>query len=150
MTAFGNLSRRERVLLVGALPLLVVFAGYRFGWQPLQEARTAREAEIASYRFVTQAAAGVGTRPIAVEDDGAAPFAARVTRSAESAGLSLRRLEPEGDRLRVAIEDEHFAELVLWIADLEAEQDVTLAAIEVDRRLAPGTVSARLLLEEAQ
>ena len=149
MTIFGTMSRREQALLLVALQIVLTFAGYRFGWQPLKDLRAARQAEIAGYRFVAQAAAGATARPVAFEEEDA-PFAARVTQSAESAGLSLRRLEPEGDRLRVAIEDEHFAKLVLWIADLEAEQDVTLAAIEIDRRLAPGTVSARLLLEAAR
>lgn len=147
MTFLANLSGRERVLLLVALPLVLIFAGYQFGWEPLQELRASLQAEIAGYRFVAQSAAEVGTRPAAVEEPDGAPFAARVTQSAEAAGLSLRRLEPEGDRLRVAIEDAHFAQVVLWIADLEAERDVTLAAIELDRRIAPGTVSAQLLLE---
>lgn len=147
MKAFETLSGRERALLFVALPVVVIFAGHQFAWQPLQELRAAREAEIASYRFVAQSAAEAGTQITPVKEEDAAPFAARVTQSAEAAGLSLRRLEPEGDRLRVAIEEAPFAQVVLWIADLEAEQDVLLAAIEIDRRIVPGTVSARLLLE---
>ena len=147
MKVFETLSVRERALLLVAFPIVVIFAGHQFAWQPLQELRASREAEIASYRFVAQSAAETGTQITPVEEEDAAPFAARVTQSAEAAGLSLRRLEPEGDRLRVAIEEAPFAQVVLWIADLEAEQDVLLAAIEIDRRLVPGTVSARLLLE---
>jgi type II secretory pathway component PulM len=127
----------------------MLLAGFRFGWQPLQDLRATREAEIVNYRLVAEAAAQTGTQALAVEPD-PIPFAARVTRSAEAAGLDLRRIEPEGERLRVAVEDTPFADLVLWIADLEAEQDVTLSAIELDRRIAPGTVSARLLLETSR
>jgi general secretion pathway protein M len=147
MKAFESLSFRERALLFVAFPVVAIFAGHQFAWLPLQELREAREAEIASYRFVAQSAAKAGTQIAPVEEADAAPFAARVTQSAEAAGLSLRRLEPEGDRLRVAIDEAPFAQVVLWIADLEAEQDVLLAAIEIDRRIVPGTVSARLLLE---
>lgn len=148
MRALMNLSMRERVLLLLVLPAVLLLAGYRFGWQPLQNLRVLREAEIASYRRIAQAAAQVEA-PIVAEVPNLTPFAARVTQSAEAAGLELRRIEPEGERIRVAVEDAPFAQVVLWISDLEADRDVTLSAIELDRRIAPGTVSARLLLEAA-
>jgi general secretion pathway protein M len=153
MIGRGRLSGRERALILVGLPLVLIFAGYRLGWQPLEDLRAARGAEIAGYRFVAEAVAEVGPQPAAVEDaveDDEAPFAARVTQSAEAAGLALSRLEPEDERLRVTVEDAPFASVVLWIADLEGERNVTLAAIELDRRIAPGTVSARLLLEAAR
>jgi general secretion pathway protein M len=147
----GRLSGRERALILVGLPLVLIFAGYRLGWQPLEDLRAARGAEIAGYRFIAEAVAEVGPRPAALEDDEEEPpFAARVTQSAEAAGLALSRLEPEDERLRVTVEDAPFASVVLWIADLEGERNVTLAAIELDRRIAPGTVSARLLLEAAR
>ena len=144
-----TLSARERVLVLLILPAVLLLAGLRFGWQPLQEVRAAREAEIATYRLVGHAAAQAGAQAPAAELD-PMPFAARVTQAAEAAGLELRRIEPEGERLRVAVEDASFAQVLLWIADLEAERRVTLAAIELDRRTAPGTVSARLLLEPSR
>jgi len=156
MSALSTLSPRERLLILLVLPLALLFIGYRFGWQPLDAARDAREAEIASYRLVAvtagEVAAQAAARPqgAALEEPDAEPLAARVTASAEAAGLSLIRLEPEGDSLRVAVADAGFAQVALWISDLEAERDVTLGAIEMDRRTAPGTVSARLLLEPAR
>lgn len=150
MNALANLSPRERALILIVLPLVLLFAAYRFAWLPLNDLRAAREAEIASYRLVAQAASEAGAMPSIPEAPDAAPFAARVTQSAEAAGLSLSRLEPEGDRLRVLVAEAAFAQVVLWISDLEAEEDVTLAAIELDRRTVPGAVSARLLLEPAR
>lgn len=151
MSALSNLSARERALLLLVLPLVLLLAGWRFGWVPLEALRESREAEIATWRLVAEAAsaASTGPGPEAAPVD-AAPFAARVTSSAEAAGLSLSRLEPEGDRLRVTVEEAPFAQVVLWISDLEAEQGVLLAAIEMDRRTAPAAVSARLLLEPAR
>jgi general secretion pathway protein M len=150
MNALANLSPRERALVLVVLPLALLFAAYQFAWLPLNDLRGAREAEIAGYRLVVQTASEAGTAPAAPESPDAAPLAARVTQSAEAAGLSLSRLEPEGDRLRVLVAEATFAQVVLWISDLEAEEDVTLAAIELDRRTAPGAVSARLLLEPAR
>ena len=149
MRVVSELSGRERVLLLLVLPAVLLLVGFRFGWEPLRDLRVAREIEIANYRLVTQAAAQARTQAPAAEPD-STPFAARVTQGAEAAGLELRRIEPEGERLRVAVEDAPFAQVLLWIADLEAERRVTLAAIELDRRIAPGTVSARLLLEPSR
>lgn len=148
MSPLFNLSGRERALLFFALPVALLFTGYRFGWQPLDAMRASREGEIAAYRLVAQSAALAGAQPLARREEAeTVPLAARVTQSAEAAGLSLRRIEPEGDRIRVLVEDAGYAQVVLWIAELEAERQVTLAAVELDRRIAPGTVSARLLLE---
>lgn len=151
MTVLPTLSPRERVLIFLALPLLLVLVGFRWGWQPLQDLRAAREAEIATLRLVALAADAAASQPaFDSQDQGASePLAARVTASAEAAGLSLSRLEPEGERLRVVLAEAGFAQVVLWVSDLEAEEDVVLAAIELDRRTVPGTVSARLLLDPA-
>ena len=118
------------------------------GWVPLAEVRAAREAEIAGYRLVAEAASGAGAAPLAAQGE-AAPLASRVTASAEAAGLSLSRLEPEGEALRVAVAEAGFAQVVLWLSDLEGE-DVLVSAVEMDRRTAPGAVTARVLLEDAR
>jgi general secretion pathway protein M len=39
---------------------------------------------------------------------------------------------------------------MLWMSDMEANFAVRVAAIELDRRPAPGAISARLLLEDMQ
>lgn len=148
MSALASLSTRERVLLLLVLPLVVLVAGWRLAWVPLSDARAAREAEIAGYRMVAEAASRAGAAPLAASAD-AAPLATRVTASAEVAGLSLSRLEPEGERLRVAVAQAGFAQVILWLADLEGE-DVLVSAVEMDRRTAPGAVSVRVLLEDAR
>ena len=148
---FTNLSLRERVMIAGAAPLVVLLIAWQFVWQPLQTHRAALAEEIAAYRLITQAALVRAADPApALAPLPVVPIATRVTQSADSAGLQLRRLAPESDGLRVTLEDAGFAAMVLWIADLEVAQRVRVAAIEVDRRPAPGVVSARILLEDAR
>lgn len=150
MTAwFARLTLRERVMIVAVVPLAALLALFQFAWVPLQDARAARLAEISAYRLVTAAAVRRATNP---EPEAAPalvdPIAARVTQAADSAGLQLRRLEPEGTGLRVTLDDVQFSDLMLWLADMETTFAVRVAALEVDRRTAPGVVSARLLLED--
>ncbi len=148
MKAFNALSTREKILILAVLPLVALFAGYRFVWQPVQAARSEARAEIAAYRLVTDTAAlaqrGEAPAPRAINDT---PIATRITRSAEAAGLSLRRIEPDGQGSRVTLDDTPFATVLTWLADLEQTDAVTVRALEIDRRPEPGIVSARLLLE---
>lgn len=150
MTAwFMRLTLRERVLIAALAPLAILLVLFRFAWNPLQDARTARQSEIASYRLLTTVAARRAADPAPeatpLPTD---PIATRVTQSADAAGLQLRRLEPEGAGLRVTLDDVTFGALLLWLSEMETTQTVRLTAMEIDRRQAPGVVSARLLLED--
>ncbi len=148
MTVLDRLSARERVLLGAILPLALIVAGYRLAWSPIEVARAARSDEIARYRMVAMAADHRDTAAPAAAPVDRGPLATRITRSADAAGLSLRRLEPDGTMLRVSIDEAAFADVMGWLAALETEEGVRVAAIQMDRRLAPGAVSAQITLEE--
>lgn len=146
---FNRLTWRERFLLVAIMPLAALLTLFQFAWLPFQTARTARLAEISSYKLVTAAATRrAANRAPEVAPKPVDPIATRVTQGAESAGLQLRRLEPEATGLRVTLDDVQFSDLVLWLSDMQSTFAVRVAAIEIDRRTAPGVVSARLLLED--
>ncbi|MEO0913172.1 MAG: type II secretion system protein GspM, partial [Pseudomonadota bacterium] len=81
-----RLNARERLLLALAAPLLLLLAGYHFGWQPVAEARAGLQAEIMRYGQIAALAEGSGGRPTLRRST--APLAERATRSAETAGLS--------------------------------------------------------------
>ena len=142
------MTARERLLLGLALPAVLVGAGYQLAWTPIEASRAEARAEIAAWRQLRAAAARAGgpAPEIALPDRG--PLGPRVTRSAEGFGIAPSRLEPEGERLRVVIDEAPWEDLVLWIAAMESDEGLRLAAAEVDRRAAPGAVSARLTLEE--
>ncbi len=148
MKSFAALSSREKILILAVLPLVALFAGYRFVWLPVQAARVGARADIAAYRVVIDTAAlaqrGDAPAPRAINDT---PIATRITRSAEAAGLPVRRIEPDGQGSRVTLDDTPFATVLTWLSDLEQVDGVTVSAIEIDRRPEPGIVSARLLLE---
>ncbi|UWR29082.1 type II secretion system protein M [Sulfitobacter sp. W002] len=147
MTGFDRLSRREKLLIALVIPLALLVALYRFAWMPLQAGEAQARADIAAYRLVQDTAALAAQTKIAptapINDT---PLATRITSSASAAQLTLRRIEPENDGIRVTLDDTPFATLLLWLADLEEQHDVTLEALEIDRRPAPGVISARLLL----
>ena len=142
MTGFDRLSRREKYLVALVIPLALLVALYRFVWMPLQLAEAQARADIV--QDTASLAARAEIAPTAPVND--PPLATRITSSASAAQLTLRRIEPEGDGIRVTLDDTPFATLLLWLSDLEEQHDVILEALEVDRRPAPGVISARLLL----
>jgi general secretion pathway protein M len=145
-------SPRERALLLVGLPVVFLAAGYQAVWAPLTEARSAAHEEISAYRTITSAVDAARDRPQtarpAVAD--ARPIATRVTASAQDASVSLRRLEPEGEALRVTIDDTAFTDIVTWLSALESEASVRIISMEMDRRPEPGVVATRLTLGEAR
>ena len=156
MSAFARLEGRERLLVVGVLPLALLAALWTLAYRPLDERREETRRRIADYRAITIAATRLapvdGTAPVPSAPDTAAPersIAARVTLAAEGAGLPLSRLEPDGEQLRLVLQDVAFPILIEWLHDLEATHSVRLVAIEADRRVAPGTVSVSMTLEDA-
>lgn len=151
MSALSRLNPRERMLVFVVLPVALILALIWFVWLPLNEHRRSLGAEIANYRLVEASARAAAARPATQRPEllqDRAPLAARVTRSAEAAGLLLRRLEPDGGLLRVTIDEAAFDAVILWISDLETDEAVGVVAIEAERRTEPGVVSLRLTLEE--
>ena len=151
MNWFMALTLRERVLLIMVLPLAAIALSYQYAWKPLNETHKRYTSDIASYRLVTDTAALAKqpatqstSVPIPAQND--VPLATRITSSGEAAGIVLRRIEPEGDGIRVTLADTSFAQLTLWLAEMEQDLAVVVTAIEIDRRPEPGTVSARILL----
>ena len=151
MTILGNLNPRERFLMLFALPVMMAAALFNYVWAPVSAQRAATQVEIAGYRMIVETEArtrDIGQMaPVAATPDG--PIAPRVTRSAQAHGLTLSRLEPDADLLRVSVETARFGDVIDWIATMETTQGIRLTAIEIDRRPEPGTVAARLTLEPA-
>ena len=147
---FDALTGRERALLLAVLPLVVIALGYFGLWQPVQAARAGYVAQIDAYTQVSATIAALQDQPTTPHPvENTLPLSTRITQSADAAGLELRRLEPEGDRIAVTLDNAAFASVILWLSDLEVGQSVVLVQIDMDRRVEPGTVSARLVLEAA-
>jgi general secretion pathway protein M len=133
-------SPRERALLAGLAALAV--AGLFFGLvqRPLAAERDRALAEIVRLDATLAAARAAGPAPVAA----AAP--ASPADAAAAHGLTIQRIEPEGARTRIAFEDAAFADLLAWIATVEAGGG-RVAALELVRRPAPGMVAATVTLE---
>jgi type II secretory pathway component PulM len=137
-------SRRERALLAAMAVALAAWLLALGVAQPLLAARAGALAAIARHEAALarlEALPEGGPAPAA--SDGR-PVAAILTGSAPDYDLTIRRIEAEGDGARLEIDDAGFAEIVLWIDELERDHGLRAVAVEMDRRPEPGVVSARL------
>jgi general secretion pathway protein M len=135
---------RERVLLavlalsVAAYALVVGIA------QPLLGARATALSTIAQHDAALARLAALPPAEVAPADAADRPVTAVVTETAPDYGLTIRRIEAEGDGARLELADAGFPEIVLWIDELERAHGLRLVAVEMDRQPEPGVVSARL------
>jgi general secretion pathway protein M len=137
-------SARERAMLavlalsVAAYALVVGVA------QPLLGARATARSTIARHDAALARLAALPAAEVAPADAADRPVTAVVTETAPDYGLTIRRIEAEGDGARLELADAGFPEIVLWIDELERTHGLRLIAVEMDRRPEPGVVSARL------
>lgn len=136
-------SARERMLMiamVAALALYVVVVGVA---QPMRLARQDTLADVARH---DAALARLAAQPLdgpPVAPDGRS-VAAVLTASAVDYDLTIRRIEAQDQGARIEIDDAGFAEVVLWIEELERDHGLRVDAVEMERRPGPGVVGVRM------
>jgi general secretion pathway protein M len=71
----------------------------------------------------------------------------QVNRSAQMAGVTLRRTEPEGDdKLRVWLEEASFNGVIAWLAQLDQQMNIKVINISVESHRDPGLANVRIIL----
>ena len=136
---------RERWLLGMGAAMVLVWVAITLIWQPVQSRRQDARQQIAVYDRALAA--------LQSSDAPAAPVDARalnaiVTEAAARFDLTIRRLEPAGERIRVTLDDAAFQTLVLWLEAMNRDSGLRATELDLSRRPAPGTVNAIMVLEQ--
>lgn len=145
---YGGRDRRERLLILIGGGVVIFYLAIVVLWQPMSAMRADALADIAKYEAIGARVAAAGpTLALGAGNAPNMPVAAVITDSASAVGLVIRRIEPEGERTRIELEDADFSVLIDWLALLEKDHSLRVATIELDRRPSPGVVSARISVE---
>ena len=139
-------TARERWLLIAGGAAVLIWIVFALVWQPMQVRRDAVSRQIALYERA------IGALQAAPTPTAAAPVDPRslnaiVTDAAGGFGLSIRRLEPEGNRIRVTVNDAAFQSLILWLDAMQKDSGLHASELDMTRGPAPGVVNATLVLE---
>lgn len=133
---------REQVLLAVLAAVATVYVLIFMIWRPLEQARADARAAIRAYDAVAARARAAG--PELGRRAAAATPAAAIGSSAAAAGLTVRRLDPDGSGARVTLEDAPYDATVRWMETLEREHALTVLEARLERRPAPGLVNATI------
>ena len=142
-------SEQRFLMLLGIITtLLVLWAGV---WKPISDWRSTaadrhRNAEAAlTYLRRNEADA----RRVAASQRGGGGGRSSlplISRSAQTNGVRLARVQPDGDRFTVVLQAQPFDDVIRWIHSLEANNGIRVVQAAVDTE-AEGVVNARLSLE---
>lgn len=152
---YAEQSERDQRLLafLGLFLLAVMF--WLLLWLPVQdrlriaESRHARALDdqrwiLAHHETLQQRAGRQGSEPGGRSGQA---LLSTVANSARNQGITLNRFQPEGnDALAVSLEDVPFADLLLWLEQLQQQEGIRVRNATLDAHTAPGRVRARILL----
>lgn len=132
-----QISLRERVLLIGCGGLMLLSLCYYALWQPWQQQSAQRQRAIDREKqtvdWMQQQAPRLrqqGSRP-PLQKGESLSLSALTARSAAVQGLNITRLQPQGERLAVTLDNSDFNQLMRWLTDLEQNSGVKVFALEV-------------------
>ena len=146
------LESRERYLLL----LLVVFLGvlvlYLVVWAPInsyyESSLLKRDTQFSLIQYMRasekQARAAGGTKVVRATGQS---LITEVSNSARQLGITLNRIQPEGDSaVSIWIDNVPFNDFINWIEQLNDRQGISVEQISIDRQDAPGLVNTRVVL----
>lgn len=145
-TFLADRTPRERVLLLGLTVTAIVAAAVLGVWQPLRAQNAAFADALNRTERAARQVANLPAQTDSVVPD-ARPAPVIITEAAESFGLQIRRLQPQGSTVQVALDDAAFDAVLLWLEALERDHGLRLADLALTRRPTPGMVAATLTLE---
>ena len=137
-------SAREKVLLAALGVLVTGWLGFTQIWAPLQMHRHEMAARIPR---LERALAVAQTLPAAVVAADPRDLPALITDAAGAFGLNITRLQPEGAKVQITLEDAAFETVLLWIEALQQANGLRLSDLTLTRRPAPGVVATSLTVE---
>lgn len=137
---------RERMLLAASGALALVWLATTQVWQPLLALRLDLAASIPR---IDRALVRLQDNPAMPGEQAADPRAIPVviTEAADTFGLLISRLQPQGGQVLLTLEDAPFETVLLWIEALQRDDGLRLVELSLTRRLAPGIVGVTLALE---
>ena len=149
---YNELEKRERAALLSLSIFLFGVLLYAGIWSPAN--RYVLESQIDHDRYLklltylksTESQARSTLENKSAGEPAGQSLLSSVSRSARNVGVNPSRLQPEGsEAVSVWFDEVAFTKLMLLLERLESGQGIVVQQISIDRRDAPGQVSARLV-----
>lgn len=155
LETFYKLEFRERALVIGAGVFILLALIYSQVWSPLTQSTEQLKISIATQQqnlqWMQQAAEQA--RQLKAQNRykpgnrrGSLLTLVDQTAKRNKLGQHLKKVEPSAGAVRVSLEQASFDAMVDWLQTLQAQHDITVKTISVERNEAKGRVNARITL----
>ncbi|GAA0854930.1 type II secretion system protein M [Aliiglaciecola litoralis] len=147
---FNQLSDREKLLVSISGALVVIFLFYYVLWSPMNSALekqrnlvTSKQADLAWIQKNANRAVQLRTgSDTATRFAGSLPQA--VNQTASRINITISRMQPQGEELKVWVDQAPFNDVVSWLQNME-NQGIRIINVDLAEANAPGMVKVRSL-----
>jgi type II secretory pathway component PulM len=143
-------NKSDRVIISIVLVLIMASVFYLAVWQPIkhyatdQSSRYINELGLAEWIALNKMQLKASANAPANETAPSSHIA-RITSAANKHQLKLERLQPESDgSISVVVQEQRFERVVLWISQLETQQNLAVSRVRLDRGDRQGLVSGQV------
>ena len=155
MDSWNNLQPREQSTVIAAATIMLLLMGYLFLFEPYLEQRDRLELSIANQQedllWMRQAAEQIKQLKKSGVQKGSRGLSllSFVDQSTKRHKLDkeIKRIQPEGSKVRVSFEVISFNKMIGWLSDLEKSGYSVKGAV-IERGEEPGIVNARIVIEQ--
>lgn len=141
------MGERDRRALSILIPVVVLLLIWFVLVQPLQQRHSLAKAQLNAAQSTLQEVVAKAPRLMGQTNTatgaGNTNLNTDLRRHANRLGINIVGLEPDGDLLRVRIDETRYSQLVRWLAVLEQE-GILAEQLTMEARNRPGLVSARV------
>lgn len=146
-----RLALRERRLLLGGGLMVLMISAYHQLWLPLQHAAQQQRHQVVQLQqqlaWMQQQAPLVHelqqTTPTTVKNSDVGSALSALSQANQ---ITLKRIQPQGDRAQVELDALPFERLINWLVILEQQEAITVQQIELQAMPAAGMVQIKRLI----
>lgn len=143
------LNQREQHLVIVMACFIGIFIFYMLIWQPLNNAISDKEKKITRAEnlvtWLQEQQAQFHSLASSQRKTSNASLSTIVNRSASTKGITIARVQPQGEELNVSIDQVPFNVLMDWLENMSAQQGVSVKAIDLAKTDTKGVVRVRRL-----
>lgn len=145
-----QLNIREQRLVAAMSMVIFIFLFYSFIWQPLNENIAKNTKKLARQQSLLTWVSSETQRYNLAKGSGGSTqnkgsISSIVNRTAGANGISITRMQPQGENLQVWIDNIAFDQLLQWLAQLANNEDIIVGAIDLSQSEQLGQVRVKRL-----
>ncbi|EWH11239.1 general secretion pathway protein M [Catenovulum agarivorans DS-2] len=146
---FESLAEREKRLVIGAAVVFVIGLFFQLIWGPLNNALEKAEQNVKNKQalllWVSEKTAEYQQLKGNSKASASGSLNQIVNSAARQAGISIARMQPQGDSLQVQIDQVEFNAFVRWLATLVQNKGLTIESLDITETDRTGAVRVRRL-----